>query len=144
MKRLLQLSLLISALLILNGCIDVQTRINVNKDGSGTIRETMLLSRETVMMLQGFKSGFGDSAKSKDDIDLFKENELRKKAADYGSGVTYVSGEKISKDGQEGYTVLYKFKDINKLRMNENQVKKFPASANNTSPYVPPSCANAR
>ncbi len=126
MKRILQLFILFSTLLILNGCIDVQTHINVNKDGSGTIRETMLLSRETVMMLQSFKSGISDSSKSNNDFDLFKEDELKKKAADYGPGVTYVSGQKISKDGQEGYTVLYKFKDINKLKLNENQVKKSP------------------
>ena len=57
--------------LLLAGCLQVDTTINVNKDGSGTINEKVLLSKTFVDMMKEFAQAFQDSA-STEEFSLFK------------------------------------------------------------------------
>lgn len=103
-------------LLVLNGCIQVETDLNVNKDGSGTIEETVLLSNEVVNMLKDFIGAFSDSSKS-DGFKIFNEEELKSKAEDYGQGVEYVSGIEINEGDYQGFKVVYAFNDLNTIKL---------------------------
>lgn len=106
------------------GCFQFETKVNVNKDGSGTVEETFLMGQEMVEMMKQFAS-MGDPKTAKP-FKLFDLKELKKNAANYGKGVTFVTAEKIKKDGMEGYKAIYKFKDINELSIDQNPDSKTP------------------
>ncbi len=106
------------------GCLQVDTTVKLNKDGSGTIEEKVMMSDMVVQMMNQFMNSMPDSSGKKQELKLFKEDELRDKASEYGEGVKYVSGKEVSKDGWKGYKAVYSFKDINKLRMDTDPNKK--------------------
>ena len=114
------------------GCLQVDTTVKLNKDGSGTIEEKVMMSDMVVQMMNQFMNSMPDSSAKKQEFKLFKEDELRDKASEYGEGVKYVSGKEVSKDGWKGYTAVYSFKDINKLRMDTNPNKKVELDKSNS------------
>ncbi len=110
--------------ILFNGCIQVETNLKVNKDGSGTIEETVLINNEVVKMLGEFAGSFGDSTEASS-FKIFDEDELRQKASNYGEGVEYVSGEELAQDNLQGFRVVYSFKDLNNITLSpdpENQI----------------------
>lgn len=124
MRYIKKLILLAFISTMLYGCLQVDTKVNVKKDGSGTIEETVLIKNEIINMLKEFAMAF-DSTK-KDDFSLFKEDEMKDKASNYGEGVKFKSAEKIKKSGFDGYKVVYSFSDINKVKLNLNPDDKVP------------------
>ncbi len=110
--------------IILSGCLQVNTKVNLNKDGSGTIEETFVMKNEVINMMKEFAVMF-DSTKT-EKFEMFNEDELISKAANFGEGVNYVSGEKSIIDGYEGYKVIYSFSDINKLKLSPSPDDKIP------------------
>jgi hypothetical protein len=126
MKKIKLLFIVFFSLVLFSGCIQVNTKINLNKDGSGTIEETFLMKSSFIKMMKDFVMAF-DSTKT-DEFKMFKVDELKNKASNYGKGVTYKSGEEIATDGYEGYKVTYAFNDINKLKINLNPEDKVPFS----------------
>lgn len=129
MKKIKYLSLGIIFSIFLTGCLQVDTKVNLNKDGSGTIEETVLMKDAVIQMFKEFAVMF-DSTKG-EDFQMFKEDELKTKASNYGEGVDYVSGEKFSIEGYEGYKVIYSFKDINKIKLSPNPDDKIPFGEEN-------------
>jgi hypothetical protein len=117
MKNIKQLFLSIISFALLSGCLQVDTTVYINKDGSGTIEETVLMSNAVVDMMNEFMSSFQDSAKAPEEFNLYKEEELKEKATGYGEGVEYVSGEEIKTDGWQGYKAIYSFEDLNTITM---------------------------
>lgn len=109
---------------LLVGCLQVDTKVNLNKDGSGTIEETVVMKNAVIQMFKEFAVMF-DSTKT-EEFQMFKEDELKTKAINYGEGVEYVSGEKFSIEGYEGYKVVYSFKDINKIKLSSSPDDKVP------------------
>jgi hypothetical protein len=110
---------------LFTGCLQVETTVKLNKDGSGTIEEKVMMSEMVVQMMSQFMNSMPDSSGKKQEFKLFKEDELKNKVSEYGEGVKYVSGKEVTgKDGWEGYIAVYSFKDINKLRMDTNPNKK--------------------
>ena len=120
--KLFLLNILVT--LLLYGCLQVDTQVNVNQDGSGTIEETVLIKKEVIDMIREFAMSF-DSTKT-EEFNMFNVEELSKKASNYGEGVKYLSGEKYSVKGSEGYKAVYSFKDINKLMLNPSPEDKIP------------------
>jgi len=124
MKKFKILLLVFLSLTLFSGCIQVNTKINLNNDGSGTLEETFLMKSSFVKMIKDFALSF-DSTK-KDEFKMFNEDELKDKASSYGEGVTYKSGEKFSSEDYEGYKVTYAFSDINKLKVDLSPKDKVP------------------
>jgi hypothetical protein len=116
MKNLRTMLIYASLTLLLVGCLQVETKINVAKDGSGTINEKVLLSRTFVNMMKEFAQAFQDSA-STEEFSFFKEDEIIADAKDYGEEVKYVSHELISDSNWEGFEVVYSFNDITKIKI---------------------------
>lgn len=119
--KLFILAVLFSALF--SGCLQVNTKVNLSQDGSGTFEETFLMKNSVIDMLKEFVIAF-DSAKGQD-FNIFNEKELKAKESNYGEDVKFVSGEKLLNNDYEGFKAIYSFKDINKLKINpspENQV----------------------
>ena len=86
----------------------------------GTIEETVMMSNEVINMFKQFASSFSEDSSKTEDFEMFKEEDARKRASDYGEGVEYVSGEHVNSDTQEGFKAIYSFKDLNLLKINQN------------------------
>lgn len=113
--------------LLLSGCLQVSTTVNLNKDGSGTIEELFVMKTEVINLMKEFAMAF-DSAKT-EEFNMFNDTELKAKESDYGDGVKYVSGEKVNVKGYEGFKAIYSFKDINKVKINPSPENKIPYGA---------------
>jgi hypothetical protein len=110
----------IIALFLLAGCFQVSTVVRVNPDGSGTVLETMLLSKKMIAQMNEMMQGFaGESGAKPEPIELFEPAKLKAQAAGMGKGVTYLSGVKSETAEYSGYTATYAFRDINSLRLGQ-------------------------
>lgn len=105
-KKLLQL---FSVAFLLSSCVEIEHEIKLNKDGSGTITESMSMSAEVMQMM---KAQGGESA-----LDSMQDKDaMNAKAKTYGEGVTYLKTETFKRaDGGEGLRAIFEFKDINKV-----------------------------
>lgn len=102
----------------LTGCLKVNTTINLNPDGTGTIEETVMMKSTIISMIKEFTESFEEENVEAEEFKLYKEEEQRAKASDFGEGVEFVSGSEILEPDFEGYKVIYSFTDINKLKLN--------------------------
>jgi len=118
MKKLKLLLTFIFLSLLMSGCLQVETTVHVGENGSGTINEKVLFSKTFVNMIREFAQSFEDSASAdKEEFSIFKEDEIKADAKDYGENVKYVSHELISNEKWEGYKVIYSFDDISKVKI---------------------------
>lgn len=120
--------LALAAVLLLTGCLQSRTVINVNSDGSGTVEETFLMREDVAQMMA--------SMGGEESFSLLDRDELRGAASDYGSGVNFESAEEMSTDWGTGYVVVYAFDDINELRVNQNPSDDMPEAAGETEGAV--------
>jgi len=132
MKLLINSCLLLFVVLLFSGCLEVQTIVNVNKDGSGTVNEKVLFSKDMVELLSSFNVSDSTDSTGTSKFSFVDEKELKSHASDMGDGVNYVSGKEIKEDGKEGYSVVYSFDDLSKLRINENPNNKMNLSESDT------------
>ena len=122
--------LIVIAAASLTGCITFLTQINVRGDGSGTMVQTITMNPEQMKeSMEGVAKQMGaNTTESKEDTKNkpatgpaegpLKESEFKDKAVDLGTGVTFVSAEKIDTKTASGVRVTYAFKDINLLAVN--------------------------
>jgi hypothetical protein len=136
MKQAIRFGGIALVLICLVGCIQVTTIIKVRPDGSGTIEETLLISKAAMQQIEeatkemtaqmGGQPGGGQISGG---FDVLDENELRKSASEMGQGVTYVSSKKIRTKDAEGYRATFAFSDINKVRLDTSPSDKTPSPA---------------
>ncbi|WP_304130805.1 hypothetical protein [Ignavibacterium album] len=135
MKKIYLFPVLILFVIFLTGCLQLETKIYVNKDGSGTLEETVMFKDEVIEMMKQFIMAI-DSTQSKD-VNIFKEDDLISKAESYGEGVSYFSSEKLKSSGYEGATVKYNFTDISKLNLNLFSDEAVPGVSESDTPKNP-------
>lgn len=112
--KCLKLSLALGLTLLASSCLQHETTINLNKDGSGTIvDETIIGAQMLGMMTQFAQPGQPDPV-----LQMFPEDKSKEKAATLGEGVEFVKMDMINEGGKRGARVHYKFADINKLTLN--------------------------
>jgi hypothetical protein len=116
MKALKIIVLLVLALALM-GCFESIVRLRVNKDGSGTIEETVVISDAFMELMKSFG---GEAEGEEEEQEPIDEQELTDKAASMGEGVRYVSAEPVKTDRGSGYKAIYSFSDINDVRINQN------------------------
>jgi hypothetical protein len=114
--------------IITSGCIEVNTTIKLNKDGSGTVEETVFMNSAIVDMIKEFTASFSDDTINAEEFSLFDEEELKIRAGELGEGVSYLSGIRLSEDGKEGYKAVFGFSDVNKLKVDQNPNSRIPDS----------------
>ena len=119
-KSFTKFALFLFISVLFTGCLEVNTTIHLNKDGSGTLEESVLMSSQVVQMISAFATSFDSTAADTNKFSLFKEDQLIADTVKYGSKVKYVSGKEVKEDGKEGYNVVYSFSNINKLKINQN------------------------
>lgn len=113
-------------LLTFSGCIEIKTLITVNNDGSGTIEETVIMSDKVIEMMKSFSTAFTSDSTQQQDFDIFNENSIKERAAGFGNGVTYISGEKIQEGGKEGFKALYSFRNLNDVTLSKIPQSQIP------------------
>jgi len=116
MKHFFKLFLIVLTVIFQTGCLKVETNITVNKDGSGTIDETILMSKVFVDILTEFSQAVDDTTVTQE-FSLFNEEEIMNAAGNYGEDVKYVSSERISNTEWEGFKATYSFADLNKIQL---------------------------
>lgn len=128
--RLSALSLL--TLLLTSGCIEMHLLLSLKPDGSGTIRETVLMSSQVIgpmremaaaMQAEAEQNGTTPPPPSSDPLG---EEQIRKGAERFGAGVQYVSHEMIDDGEKQGYRAVYSFSDINAVRTSQNPTSAIP------------------
>jgi hypothetical protein len=112
----------------LTGCIQSNTLIRVNPDGSGFVEETVLFSAMLIESMQSLskKMEEGDSKdkdkNKKEDKDFIKKQikDAQAKIMQLGPDIKFVSAAPVKTETMRGYKAIYSFKDINKLSINQN------------------------
>lgn len=122
MKRIL-LTAFIPILMFFTGCIEIFTTIKLQPDGSGIIEKKVMMRNETIAFISTFLSNRLDSTSKA--FDIFDEDKFRLDAADMGKGVTYISGKKQVSENKQGYYIIYSFKDISNLIVEQNPGRLF-------------------
>jgi hypothetical protein len=126
MKWFLKVSTLSFFAILFTGCIEMHTVITVKKDGSGLVEENIFIGKAIIDMFKEFAAAFADSTQPQQEFNMFEEDKIKAKTSDYGEGVEFVSMKTIKTDEKEGYTAIYKFKDINKIKVNQDPSNEIP------------------
>jgi len=126
MKTIVKIFSILFVIIFLTGCIDVQYKMYLEADGSGKIVETVYMNSAMVQMIKGFMV-MGDDSTKQEKFSLLDEVELRNEAIELGEGVKYISGEELKDNGREGYRAIYEFKDVNKIKMDQDVSDKAPS-----------------
>ena len=120
-----RLFLLATPLFFLAGCIKQKILVVVNPDGTGNIVVTRVFSPEAVAMAESsyremrrHPADFGPAAGAAATNDpFFSEAKLKTEGKLYGRGVELVKGQKIDRHGARGSVAVYRFKDVNQVRI---------------------------
>ena len=115
----------------LSGCLQVEKVVKLNTDGSGTIEETVMMSKAGLAQMQQMAAGFGEAAGKKEGqpakgFELMDETKLQAAAEKMGEGVKFVSAKKIETETSSGFVATYAFTDINKVKLDQNPSDALP------------------
>lgn len=117
-KSLRLLAPALIALFGLSSCFQVDSTVRLKKDGSGTITEEVVLGAQMLAMMEQMAGLGGEGADKKDPLDeMMTPEKAAESAKTKGEGVTVDKVEKINEGGRKGFRVVYKFTDINKLKV---------------------------
>lgn len=128
MKSLRYFFVALFAMLAFSGCLQIEKIVKLKTDGSGTIEETLVMSKSALDGMKQMAAGFGGDKAAAKPPELFDEAKLKEAAAKMGEGVTFVSATKISGGQGEGFKAIYAFADINKLKLDQNPSGSMPSA----------------
>lgn len=130
--RGLRVMLVLMAAVLAAGCIDVDTLVRVSADGSGSVRERVLVSRTLTAPLRALEEGLGQlqgEGRPGAGFSILDRERLRERAGRMGPGVALVSAEPLSEEDAEGYVARYRFDDVRTLRINQNPGDRAPVGS---------------
>lgn len=136
MKFLRTAALALATVSLFSACLQQEKVIKLNADGSGTIEETLVMSKQVIEQMKQMSQGFGallggkDKAGAAAPFQVLDENKLRAAAGKMGEGVTLVSAKPLSSPMGEGFAAVYAFTDINKVRIDQNPGENIPGADN--------------
>ena len=113
MKKILIIALSLLVMFVLSGCIQMSMRVKVNKDGSGSVVQMLMMQKQ--MMTE-----VGDGGPVCD------EKEFMENASKMGADVKYKSAKEVSNEKFLGCEVTYTFKDITKINLDQNPSGNMP------------------
>lgn len=147
--RILRVPLLVAGAVLLAlclaGCIQVDTTVNVNPDGSGTVDQTLVMKTDMISMMQSFGSAAQNGAAPQNGssdgsaggasapnggaqpFSLYDPNQLKQDAQKMGPGVTLKSSEPVQNNFGSGYHVIYAFTNIGTLTIAQNPTSFLPS-----------------
>lgn len=110
LKKLIPALLVVLGVMLTQGCMRVETEINVNKDGSGTIDVTMLFASSMMMFINSMSEG-----KEEGETNPFSESKFKSMALNYGEDVELVDYEEVNDGKFVGGRGSFSFPDINAI-----------------------------
>ena len=132
MNFLRSFSRLRPAALGLTGCLQQEKLIKLKTDGSGTVEETLVMSKATIAQMKQMTEGFGALAQGKKEARRRSRSWTKRNCArppsSMGEGVTFVSAKPMNTPTGEGFTAIYAFTDINKLKIDQNPGENMPGA----------------
>lgn len=131
MKKI-HLLLLAAASFMLASCLEIKSTVVVNKDGTATIEESMIISAQLAAMAKA-GGGQGDQIKGLV-MDKAKAEERAKKL---GEGVTVKSHEEVNTpDGKSGVKIVYAVANLSKLKYIPFEPEQEGKPASKTEPMI--------
>lgn len=119
---LVRVAPLLVAAALTTGCLRITYTLNIKPDGSGTIVQTIGMSKAAMTTAMGALAAAMEVKDAKPGeigpIPFFTEQELKDAVASMGEGVRLVSVEPVSDDAVEGQTATFAFDDIRKVNLN--------------------------
>jgi len=109
--------LLAFPVLFLSGCFQIEDVLHLKPDGSGTVEQTVTMSTAMINQLKQMQAGNGQPDAAAKPFELLDESKLKDQAKKMGDGVTFVSAKKISTPTSEGFTAIFAFTDVSKLKL---------------------------
>lgn len=139
---------LLALLVTMTGCIDSTTTVHVRKDGSGTVTETVYVTRtmERMMeMLIGMAVALSEDPEARGPhAASVGRGHYESRAGEIGEDVALVSFEKVKgRNGASGKKAVYAFKDIRKIRVSVEPDYALPEGVNPSSSTNSSSSAGA-
>lgn len=130
MKRLaLHLSMLVCLALTTTGCLRSYSLLTVNRDGTGTITDTVLFSPRLIQMMESFAAiDDVDSSETKGK-DLWNDSTIYADAENIGPGVTVDKITPLTVGGYKGYVATFKVADVTKITLDKKRGADKMASA---------------
>jgi len=124
LKNILRGGLAAALAAFLPSCFEMKQDVTIKKDGSGTLEMTTILGAQAVAMMKMAAQG-GEGVQVEqggNPLDELKDAEkMKANAAKMGEGIEYVESRDIKfDDGREGVAAVFKFTDINKVKVNMN------------------------
>lgn len=101
------------AAIALPSCLESETTVTLEKDGSGTIVEETVLEEQMLQMMTQFAQPGAPEPMS----EMFNEEKAKARATELGEGVEFVKMEVIDEEGRAGARMHYKFSDINDVSL---------------------------
>ena len=106
-----------------SGCVKQKTLLKVKSDGSGTIVQSIIVSKGVI---DGMKKeaearakAAGNNAPQINLLDtMFSDEQLKNIARQFGDGVVFVRSKKIDNATGGGVIAMYSFEDVSKLKFN--------------------------
>jgi hypothetical protein len=133
MKAIRLIFAAIVAMFGLTGCLQMEQVVKLKPDGSGTVEETVVISKAGLASMEQMIGALAAGGNKKKEgapamPDLFDEAKLKAAASKMGDGVTFVSAKKIDNEQGKGFTAIYAFTDVNKLKLDQNPGEALPDS----------------
>ena len=126
MKKIMELVVLLVVSCGLAGCFQVDQVVTVLPDGSGTVEETFMISRKIAESMAALTGGMDEQQGSDGTVkppvkeqSFFKDDEIKKRAENFGADVRFVKMERLANKQFEGYKAVYAFSNINTLRLDQ-------------------------
>ncbi len=113
---------------VMSGCVKQKILVKVKPDGSGTILVSAVYQKNIVDMVDKqvaaqraqFEKNGMDTSKIEDP--LFNEKQFEEQAKVFGTDIEYVKAKKIKTSSGRGFIVVYRFKNIEDVKLDLNKL----------------------
>lgn len=123
------------------GCIDVTSHLYIQKDGSGTLTETVLMEKAAAETISSMMAGFSQQEEGKEPTPKtgtwWSESDLKNRASQIGEGVEFQKAEPLNTEKGTGYKATYTFKDVNKIKLTRDPNDRAPQNPNEENAEQP-------
>jgi len=110
-------SIIILLILFLQNCFDKQIVLKINKNGSGTITETVIMTMKPTTVESDNETPEEKKKQEKENFEKNKQKQIDR-VTGMGQGVKFESFTMQNETNKHIATVVYSFKDINHLTIN--------------------------
>ncbi len=129
--KIQKLGILVLIIFMVSACLDVETHIKLNYDGSGTIEQTVMMQDEFIGFLSSTNAVNDHNGT---DFIFTTEEDIKNASFNFGNNVEFMSLEEVSMNNFTGYKAVYKFADVNDIGINQNPGEAITVNANQQKP----------